>query len=72
MSFIPILLVVMYGTALAIGHIYLLKYTIIVVMLLDMVYDYYYGAYVGVVVCIVDIIFVVISLVKLYKDKKTT
>ena len=69
-SVIPILLIMMYSTALAIGNVYLLKYVIILVMLLEMFYDYYCKAYVGILVCLVDIVIVSISIVKLKKELK--
>lgn len=60
-SFLPIIMVVLYTMSLFLGNIYGIKCTIIFVMILEIIYDIYYGAYVGVGVSIIDIIFVIIS-----------
>jgi len=68
-SFIPVLLVVMYTTALYIGNIYGIKYTVLVICVLESFYDYYCKAYIGIGVCILDFIIVSVSLYKMKHDK---
>lgn len=65
-TFIPVLLVIIYSTSLYTRKVIFIKYAVIITSLLEIIYDIHYKAYVGIIVCIIDIIFVLVSL---YKDK---
>ena len=64
LTFIPVLLVMMYSTALYIGNVLIIKLTVIITCLLEIIYDYHVGAYIGIFFCILDIILVTISIIK--------
>lgn len=67
-SLLPVLLVFIYSIALYIGDIMIIKYSVILVCLIEIIYDIYYKAYVGIAVCIIDIILVIISMFKIKKN----
>lgn len=69
-SIIPVLLVIIYSTALYTNKILNIKYSIIIVCILEIIYDYIYYAYVGIIVCIIDIIITTISIKELKKEEK--
>ena len=70
LSFIPILLVIIYTAALYTKNPLYIKYAIITTCLLEIVYDYIYDVYVGIAVCIIDTILVIYSMIKM-KNKKS-
>lgn len=69
-SVIPVLLVIIYSTALYTKNIYTIKYAVLITCVLEIIYDAVYKAYAGIFVCILDIILVSISLYKLKKQTK--
>ena len=69
-SLIPILLIIIYTTALYLEDILLFKYSVILTCILEIIYDFVYDAYVGIIICALDIIFVTISLIQLHKKNK--
>ena len=66
-SFIPILLVIIYTSALYTKKPLTIKYSIITVCLLEIIYDYVYSIYVGIIVCVLDMILVSYSICKMSK-----
>ncbi len=69
-SYIPVLLVVIYTLGLYSQAVVIIKYSVILVCLLEIIYDVVVDAYVGIAFCVIDIIVVTISLIKLKKKSK--
>lgn len=61
---IPLLLVIIFGTALYYQNYIGLKMAGIITSLLEIIYDYYYHSYVGIATCVIYVILIVISLLK--------
>ena len=64
LSFIPVLLVIIYTVALYINKVKAIKYAVIITCMLEIYYDVYYKAYVGIIICLIDAILVIRSLIK--------
>lgn len=67
MTFIPVLLVIVYTIGLYSSNKIVLKYSILITCVLEIIYDMHYQAYAGVFFCALDAILVLISLEKIYK-----
>lgn len=65
---IPLVLVIIFGTALYYQNYLGLKIAGIITSFLEIIYDYYYHSYVGIATCTIYVILVTISLLK--KKKK--
>lgn len=69
LSYVPVLLVIIYTLALYSKKVLVIKYSVILICLLEIIYDITCSAYVGIIYCVIDIILVTISLIKM-KNKK--
>lgn len=69
-TFIPVLLVIIYSFGLYSNNTKILKYAIIITCILEIWYDYVYLAYAGIIVCTIDAILVARSLTMLNKKKR--
>ena len=63
-SVIPIVLVIIYSCAIYTNKPIVIKYSVLVICLLEIIYDFVYHAYVGIVVCIIDITLILYNLLK--------
>jgi hypothetical protein len=65
LTFLPVLLVMIYTMALYTNDIKVIKISVIITCSLEIIYDYVFHAYVGIAVCIIDIILVALSMKKI-------
>ncbi len=65
LSFLPVLLVIMYTSAIQTKNVKIIKYAVIVAYIIEIIYDFYYMAYVSMFICIVGVIIAALSLKKI-------